>query len=159
MCTPTQLAGSGPISKMVARELESIRAAFLSLQGAWAAGDFPAAALALNGLASLLSRHMRWEEASLLENLSPRLARAREHCLHHESLQRELARIELLIARREGDPTQTDEELELALAELEIRLDAHAVEELTAVCLELDAVDPVLVATIAAALRESHRDH
>lgn len=160
VCNRTKiLAGLGPVSAMVEGELESIRGALSKLHAAWAARDLAAVALALSGLAERVARHMRWEERNLLATLEARSdagqrMQVRDHYLHHDSLERELRRIELLVARREGDAAGTDEELELALAELDMRLDAHAREELSHVCLKLDALDPVVVATIQAALDE-----
>lgn len=156
----TILAGLGPVSAMVAGEIESIREALSNLHAAWAGRDLAAVSLALSGLAERLARHMRWEECSLLATLEARSdseqrMRVRDHHLHHDSLERELRRIELLVARREGDAAGTDEELELALAELDARLEAHAHEELSHVCLKLDALDPELLASIQAALDDA----
>jgi hemerythrin-like domain-containing protein len=139
------LPGNGPLCRMVMRETESLAASYDRFRDAWDRRDVLNASIAFELFREALSRHIQWEEDCLFEEWEkrctvPELKEVRQHHRQHELADRLTERVERLLRRRLGLGAALDDELVVAIFELENLLKSHERAELHEVCCRLDAI-------------------
>lgn len=136
---------AGPLCRMVSEENDALTARYDRFRDAWDRRDVSNAFIAFDRFRQGLLRHLQWEEDSLFREWEKHLRPAedgelRRHRAQHQVADRLSARVEQLIARRMGIGPDVDDELVIAVYELENLLASHHRAELHEVCCRLDAI-------------------
>lgn len=137
--------GAGPLCRMVSRESEALSALYDRFRDAWDRRDLGNATIAFERFREALITHVQWEQDALFGEWRKRcrdfeLDEVRVHGRQHELASALTARIEQLLRRRLGLGASVDDELVLAIYELENLLVSHQRAELHEVCCRLDAL-------------------
>lgn len=143
--SPAFQPGSGPLCRMVARENEHLATLYDCFRDAWDRRDMGNAAIGFERFREALLKHVKWEQHALFEEWEKRCRDFERipmavHARQHEVVTALTARVDQLLRRRMGLGTELDDELVLAIYELENLLASHRQAELHEVCCRLDAL-------------------
>jgi len=142
---PNTASVTGPLRRMVARECETLAANYGCFRESWDRRDIGRAVVNFERFRDANVLHMKWEESTLLEEFERRCRSTerfeiQRHRRHHEIAVLLCERLARLLASRMGVGAPVDDEITVAINELEGVVCAHRQSELDEVCARLDAV-------------------